>query len=139
MQTKILTTLAVFAALVPATAFAQAEQPTTQVPGVTTTTGAVGGAVTGAVVGGPIGAVVGGVIGASIGAAAEPPAEVRTFVMAEPLPAERVSVQVVEGQPLPATVQVRAVPKYPQYGYAIVDNRRVIVEPKTRQVIKIYQ
>ena len=101
MQIKFLTSLAVAAALVPAAAFAQ------PAPGVSTTTGVVGGAVTGAVVGGPVGAVVGAVVGGSIGAAAEPPAEVRTYVMQAPPPATRVEAQIVEGQPLASHVEVR--------------------------------
>jgi uncharacterized membrane protein len=134
MQTKILTSLAVFAALIPATAFAQNPPP-----GASTTTGVVGGAVTGAVVGGPVGAVVGGVVGGAIGAAAEPPAEVRTYVMQEPMPQARVQAEVAVGQPLTTQVEVRPVPKYPQYGYAIVNDRRVIVEPQTRKVIQVYE
>jgi hypothetical protein len=99
----------------------------------------VGGAVTGAVIGGPVGAVVGGIVGGSIGAAAEPPVEVRTYVMQEPMPPTRVQAEIAVGQPLATNVEVRPVPKYPQYGYAIVNDRRVIVEPKTRQVLQIYE
>ena len=133
MNTKFLTATAFAIALLPAAAFAQ------PAPGAPTTTGVVGGAVTGAVVGGPIGAVVGGVIGGAIGSAAEPPVEVRTYVMQEPVPATPVRATVTVGQPLAQEVEVRAVPKYPQYGYAVVNNQRVIVEPKTRQVIKVYE
>jgi hypothetical protein len=136
MQMKYLTSIALAAALLPAAAFAQ-DPP----QGAATATGVVGGAVTGAVVGGPVGAAVGAVVGGAIGAAAEPPAEVRTFVMQEPAPTAtaRVTADIVEGQPLPASVEIRPVPKYPQYAYAVVNNRRVIVEPKTRQVLKIYE
>lgn len=134
MQTRLLISLAAAAVLLPAAAFAQ--QPA---PGVTTTTGVVGGAVTGAVVGGPVGAVVGAVVGGTIGVAAEPPAEVRTFVMQEPMASATVQAEIVEGQPLASNIVIKPVPKYPQYAYAVVNNRRVIVEPKTRQVIKVYQ
>jgi uncharacterized membrane protein len=136
MRTPLLISLAVAALSVPAIAFAQSAPPP---PGATTSTGVVGGAITGAVVGGPVGAVVGGIIGGSIGAAAEPPVEVRTYVMQEQIPSARVTENVVVGQPLASTVEVRPVPKYPQYGYAVVNDRRVIVEPKTRQVIKVYE
>jgi hypothetical protein len=132
MRTTLIS-LAVATLFVPAAALAQNPPP-----GTTTTTGVVGGAVTGAVVGGPVGAVVGGIIGGSIGAAAEPPAEVRTYVMQEQAPSVRTEKLVV-GEPLAETIEVRPVPKYPQYGYAVVNERRVIVEPKTRQVIKIYE
>jgi hypothetical protein len=59
--------------------------------------------------------------------------------MQERIPSVRVADPIVEGQPLASTIEVRPVPKYPQYGYAIVNDRRVIVEPKTRQVIKVYE
>jgi Protein of unknown function (DUF1236) len=134
MQIKTLTSVVFVAALFPAAAVAQNPPQ-----GTTTTTGVVGGAVTGAVVGGPVGAVVGAVVGGAIGASAEPPPEVRTYVMQEPAPTANVAVEVVEGQPLAANVEIKPVPKYPQYAYAVVNNRRVIVEPKTRQVLKIYE
>jgi hypothetical protein len=114
--------------LAPAAAFAQAS----------TATGAVGGAAAGAVVGGPVGAVVGGVAGATVGMAAEPPAEVRTYVMKEQVPSVAVQEKIVVGEPLPATVQVRTIPSHQEYAYAVVNNQRVIVEPKTRKIVKIY-
>jgi hypothetical protein len=45
--------------------------------------------------------------------------------------------RVVVGEPLPATVELRPVPNYTQYRYAVVNDRRVIVEPRTRKIIKI--
>ena len=132
MRRKAVFAFTLVSLFTPAIALAQA-------PGATTTTGVVGGAVTGAIVGGPVGAVVGGIIGGTMGAAVEPPVEVRTYVMQERVPSVRVTENVVVGQPLPTTVEVRSVPQYPQYQYAVVNDRRVIVEPKTRQVIKIYE
>ena len=43
------------------------------------------------------------------------------------------------GQPLPATVTLHTVPKYKQYSYAVVNNKRVIVEPQSRKVVKIIE
>ncbi|MDE1567841.1 DUF1236 domain-containing protein [Aquabacter sediminis] len=117
----------VLAALAPGFAFAQAS----------TATGAIGGAAVGAVVGGPVGAVVGGAVGATMGAAAEPPAEVRTYVLEESRPSYRVEREVVVGEPLPPDVQVYAVPKYDKYRYTVVNDQRVIVDPETRKVIQI--
>ncbi len=99
--------------------------------------GAIGGAATGAVVGGPVGAVVGGVAGATIGAAATPPAEVRTYVMSEDVPSVRVEEQIVVGSALPATVEIRPVPKYERYSYAVVNDQRVVVDATTRKVIQV--
>ena len=45
--------------------------------------------------------------------------------------------RVVVGQTLPETVELRPVPRYTEYRYAIVNDRRVIVEPRTRKIIKI--
>jgi uncharacterized membrane protein len=132
IRRKVLFSLALVSLFTPAIALAQA-------PGATTTTGVVGGAVTGAIVGGPVGAVVGGVIGGTMGAAVEPPAEVRTYVMQERAPSVRVTENIAVGQALPTTIQARPVPQYPEYHYAVVNDRRVIVEPKTRQVLKIYE
>jgi hypothetical protein len=38
---------------------------------------------------------------------------------------------------LSAEVELRPVPNYTEYRYAVVNDRRVIVEPRTRKVIKI--
>jgi hypothetical protein len=104
-----------------------------------TTTGAVSGAAVGAVVGGPVGAVVGGIAGGAIGAAAEPPPEVRSYVVTENVPSVQVDENVVVGEPLPATVVLRPIPRYTEYRYAIVNHERVIVDPRTRKVIQIIE
>jgi hypothetical protein len=116
-------------ALAPAAAFGQAS----------TAGGAVGGAVVGGAVGGPVGAVVGAGVGATVGMAAEPPAPVVTYVQREDIPSVAVQEEVVVGQPLPATVTIHSVPQYTQYSYAVVNNKRVIVEPKSRKVVKIIE
>jgi hypothetical protein len=129
MRNHMLASIVGIAVLAPTLAFAQAS----------TATGAVGGAAAGAVVGGPVGAVVGGTVGAAVGAANEPPAEVRTYVTRESVPSVRVTEQVVVGEPLPATVVLRPVPNHAEYSFAVVNDRRVIVEPKTRKVIQIIE
>ncbi|MGF9694612.1 MULTISPECIES: DUF1236 domain-containing protein [unclassified Rhizobium] len=105
-----------------------------------TVNGAAGGAVTGAIVGGPVGAAVGGVIGAVAGTAIDPPPQqVVTYVREAPMPTERVIVQerVSVGQPLPTAVVVTPVPENPSYGYAVVNDQRVIVEPSSRKVVQV--
>ncbi len=101
----------------------------------TTAQGAADGAAAGGQVGGPIGAMVGGTVGAAVGAAVEIPNAVITSI-----PRDRsvvVREQVVVGEPLPAAVELRTVPSHTEYRYAVVNDRRVIVEPRTRRVIKI--
>jgi hypothetical protein len=103
----------------------------------TTATGAVNGAVVGGSVAGPVGEVVGGTVGAAVGAGLEIPNAVITSIQGERVPSVTVRERVVVGEPLPATVELRPVPRYSEYRYAVVNDRRVIVEPRTRKIIKI--
>ena len=105
------------------------------------TTG-VGGAVTGAFIAGPVGAVVGGVLGVTAGAAINPPPrEVVTYVEEQPVPQTRIVVQerVKVGATLPETVVIERVPNNERYAYAFVNDQRVIIEPRSRKVVKIIQ
>ena len=119
--------ISVFAASVLASSAAFAQS--------TTVEGAQNGARAGGEVGGPIGAAVGGTVGAAVGLGLEIPNAVITSI-----PRERsvvVREQVVVGEPLPPTVELRTVPRHAEYRYAVVNDRRVIVEPRTRKVIRI--
>jgi hypothetical protein len=101
----------------------------------TTVQGANEGARAGGAVAGPVGEVVGGTVGAAVGLGLEIPNAVITG-----LPRERsvvVQERVVVGEPLPTTVELRPVPQYTEYRYAVVNDRRVIVDPRTRRVVKI--
>ena len=101
----------------------------------TTVQGANEGARAGGAVAGPVGEVVGGTVGAAVGLGLEIPNAIITG-----LPRDRSVVgqeRVVVGEPLPATVELRTVPQHTEYRYAVVNDRRVIVEPRTRRVVKI--
>jgi hypothetical protein len=102
----------------------------------TTVQGAREGARTGAEVGGPVGGVIGGTVGAAVGAAVEIPNAVITAI---PRGERSVVVRerVVVGEPLPPSVELRVVPNHTEYRYAVVNDRRVIVEPRTRKVIRV--
>ena len=105
------------------------------------TTG-VGGAVTGAFIGGPVGAAVGGVLGFTAGAALNPPPrEVVTYVEEQPVPQTRVVVQerVKVGATLPEDIVIERVPNNDKYAFAFVNDQRVIIEPRSRRVVKIMQ
>ncbi len=107
-----------------------------------TVSGAAGGAVTGAIVGGPVGAAVGGVAGAIAGTVLDPPPErVVTYVQELPPPSAPVVIQepVVVGRALPGDVVIAPVPDVPEYGYVIVGEQRLIVDPQTRTVIQIIE
>jgi hypothetical protein len=105
------------------------------------TDAAVGGAVAG-----PAGAAAGAIVGGTLGAAADaataivtpPPPPVVTYVEREDIPSVAVQQEIVVGQPLPDTVVLHRVPKY-HYEYAVVNHKRVIVNPKTRTVVKIIE
>ena len=72
-----------------------------------------------------------------VGTAVEVPDAVITAIPAERVPSVTVRERVVVGEPLPPTVELRAVPSHTEYRYAVVNDRRVIVEPRTRKVIRI--
>jgi Protein of unknown function (DUF1236) len=126
MTNRIAVSLIAASLLASGSAFAQS----------TTAQGAAEGARTGGEVGGPVGAMVGGTVGAAVGAAVEIPNAVITSI-----PRNERSVvvheRVVVGEPLPPSVELRAVPNHTEYRYAVVNDRRVIVEPRTRKVIQV--
>jgi hypothetical protein len=102
----------------------------------TTVQGAQDGVRAGSDIGGPVGGIVGGTVGAAVGAAVEIPNAVITAV---PRNERSVVVQerVVVGEPLPPSVELRVVPNHTEYRYAVVNDQRVIVEPRTRKVIRV--
>ena len=126
MNNRLAVSLIAASLLTSGTAFAQS----------TTATGAANGARTGGEVAGPVGEIVGGTVGAAVGAAVEIPNAVITSIP-EREPSVTVRERVVVGEPLPPTVELRTVPSHTEYRYAVVNDRRVIVEPRTRKVIKI--
>lgn len=103
----------------------------------TTVQGAHDGARAGGAVAGPAGEVVGGTVGAAVGLGLEIPNAVITSIQADRAPSVTVRERVVVGEPLPPSVELRTVPSHTEYRYAVVNDRRVIVEPRTRKVIKI--
>jgi len=103
----------------------------------TTATGAANGAATGGAVAGPIGEAVGGTVGAAVGAAVEIPNAVLNSVRGDRSPSVRIEERVAVGEPLPGTVKLRAVPNEKRYSYAVVNDQHVIVDPKTRRVVRI--
>lgn len=103
----------------------------------TTATGARDGAAAGGAVGGPVGAAVGGTVGTAVGAAVEIPNAVISSVLGLNTPSVVVEERIVVGEPLPAAVELRTIPSHTEYRYAVVNNQRVIVEPRTRRVLRV--
>jgi hypothetical protein len=97
--------------------------------------GAAAGAVTGAVVGGPVGAAVGAAVGGAAGSQLPPTA--CSYVVTEKVATVKLDKQVVVGEALPATVQLHTIPDTQTYVFASVNDKRVLVDPKTRVVIEV--
>jgi len=132
MRIRTMTGAAVLALLIPAAAYAQA--------GVAA--GATAGAVGGAVVGGPVGAVVGGVGGAVVGGFTDATMpKFREYVVREHIPSYRYSGDVVIGAELPTTgvTYYEVPPEYNirEYRYTIVNDRTVLVDPRTHRIVQI--
>jgi len=86
-------------------------------------------------IGGPVGAVVGGTVGAAV----ELPGDVLGFVTGHPRHYDRVTERIVVGEPLPAVVHIYVIPHHRDYAYAYVNDERVIVDPRTRTVIRVVE
>jgi hypothetical protein len=85
------------------------------------------------------GGPVGGVVGGTVGAAVEFPGDVLGFVTGHPRRYDRVREEIVVGEPLPRTVHVYTIPRHRDYAYAYVNDRRVIVNPGTRRVVRVVE
>jgi len=104
--------------------------------------GAAAGAVGGAVVGGPVGAVVGGVGGAVVGGiAGDNTPRFKTYVRQHEIPSYTYREEVRVGAVLPERgVTYREVPAefgVKGYSYTTINDRTVIVEPRTRKIIQV--
>lgn len=105
-------------------------------------TGAATGAVGGAVVGGPVGAAVGATVGAVAGGIADDQRpRFRSYVMERKVPSYRYEREVRVGVDLPESgVTYYEVPREygtTSYRYTVVNERAVLVDPKTRKVVQI--
>lgn len=107
--------------------------------------GATTGAVGGAIVGGPVGAVVGGAVGAIVGGgiSAEQQPRVQRYVLQQRHPSYRYQEEVRVGAVLPSSgVEYYELPAdygVTQYRYTYVNDRAVLVDPRTRQIIQVIQ
>src|SRR5262249_49348362 len=140
MNKSLLTIAALFVATLPYAAHAQG-----------TVRGAQEGAAAGDRAAGPLGAIVGGTIGAVTGTvggilgAGERPV-CGEYVIREQRPSFLYRGDVRVGAVLPGDVTLYAVPREyreyrvrPGYRYAIVNDRPVIVEPRSRRIVEIIE
>ena len=114
--------------------------------------GTVGGAAEGADAGGraagPVGAIVGGAVGAATGTVngilgVDTRPRFREYVVRERVPSYRYDSDVRVGVVLPEQgVTYREVPAEfhaPGYRYTYVNDRPVIVEPRTRRIVEVVE
>ncbi|TCU06992.1 DUF1236 domain-containing protein [Rhizobium sullae] len=68
------------------------------------------------------------------------PGEVRTYVLEQQQsPSVTFEGDVAVGTVLPDTVEIQTIPDQPDYGYVVVNKKRVLVNPQTRAVIEVVQ
>ncbi|WP_331376653.1 DUF1236 domain-containing protein [Sinorhizobium chiapasense] len=67
------------------------------------------------------------------------PGEVRTYVLEQNTPSIQYEGEIIVGQPVPDVVEVYPIPDQPDYAYAIVNERRVIVNPKTHTIVQVLE
>jgi len=136
MNSKILMSLAMIATLALPVA-AQAEG---------TVRGAQEGAAEGGRAAGPIGAIVGGTVGAATGTVGgilgvDTRPRFREYVVRERHPSYTYREEIRVGAVLPESgvtyYEVPAEYKAPGYRYTIVNDRPVLVEPRTRRIVEI--
>ena len=112
--------------------------------------GAARGADTGAAVGGPVGGAVGGVVGGAVGAATgtvggilgvDTRPRFRSYVETRNVPSYRYSDEVRVGAVLPSSgvtyYEVPAEYGVRDYRYTVVNNRTVLVEPRTHRIVEV--
>ena len=138
MNKRLLTITALFIATLPGAAHAQG-----------TIRGAEEGAAAGDRAAGPLGAIVGGAIGAAAGTVGgilgvEERPRFREYVIREHHPSFGYEGDVRIGAVLPPRgVTLYAVPREyhvrPGYRYVIVNDRPVIVEPRSRRIVEIIE
>src|SRR5918997_291449 len=106
--------------------------------------GATTGAVGGAIVGGPVGAVVGGVGGAIVGGLSdEQRPRFRQYTTTHRRPSYRYENELRVGAVLPSSgIEYHEVPAeygVRDYRYTVVNNRTVLVDPRTHRVIQVIE
>jgi hypothetical protein len=82
---------------------------------------------------------VGGFVGETVGSALELPGDVIGFVTGHPRHYDRVRERVVVGEPLPREVHIYTIPAHREYVYAYVNDERVLVDPRSRRVIRVVE
>lgn len=106
--------------------------------------GATTGAVGGAIVGGPVGAAVGAGVGAIAGGIADTQRpEFRSYVVQRRVPSYKYTEQVRVGAKLPASgvtyYEVPAQYGVKEYRYTVVNDRPVLVDPRSHTIVQVIE
>lgn len=67
-----------------------------------------------------------------------PPELVRTYIDTNPVETVTIDGDIIVGGTVPETVTMVEVPDY-EYRYARVNDRQVLIDPNTRQIVYVYQ
>ncbi|KRD58941.1 DUF1236 domain-containing protein [Ensifer sp. Root278] len=67
------------------------------------------------------------------------PGEVKTYVLEQSSPSVVYQGDLVVGTRLPDTVEIYTIPDQPTYGYVVLNDQRVLINPQTREVIEVLQ
>jgi uncharacterized protein YraI len=111
-------------------------RPEVVVPSVTYQTTGAGiptGVVSGAIVASPT------VIDPTQQVVFNPPPQVGTYIVSNPVDPVYLQGEVVVGAGLPETVQLRPVPDYSTYRYVYVNGQPVLVDPVSRRIVYVYR
>jgi hypothetical protein len=130
MKLRLAAVLVTAISIVPAVALAQQDPVSRNVNR---------GAAQGQAVGGPVGGFVGGTVGLATGLAEGITDDVVGAVRVAPAQNVVIEERVAVGEPLPPRVRLYTVPHYARYHYAVVNDERVIVDPRTRRVIRVIE
>ena len=103
----------------------------------TTQQGARDGAAAGGAVGGPVGATVGGVVGGAVGLGLEIPNAVLGSITGSNRPSVVYERPIVVGEPLPSQIEMYEVPGHAEYRYAHINNKRYVIESRSRRVVRV--
>jgi hypothetical protein len=74
-------------------------------------------------------------------AVAQPSVKAVEFVSKQPMPANpvQVSEEIAVGQPIPNNLVLSPIPDAPNLAFAIVNQKRLIIDPKTFVVVQIVE
>jgi hypothetical protein len=65
------------------------------------------------------------------------PGKVRTYVIEQQVPSVTYEGDIALGSELPSSVEIHTIPDNNDYGYAVINKQRVVVNPQTHKIVEI--